>query len=101
MGKRFFTQLLVDNIRKVFRNTKYRWFAVIAGLVYLISPLDISPDVVPFLGWIDDGLVASLIVAEVSQIIAEKRKNRQKDNSATSHSTQTSTVIDANAVSLN
>ncbi|RUR83128.1 YkvA family protein [Chlorogloeopsis fritschii PCC 9212] len=101
MGKRFFTQLLVDKIRKIFRNSKYRWFAIIAGLVYLVSPLDISPDVVPILGWLDDGLIASLVIAEVSQIVAEKLKNRQKGNSATANPTQTPAVIDVNAVSLN
>ncbi|MCX7594534.1 MAG: DUF1232 domain-containing protein, partial [Fischerella sp.] len=47
MRKRFFTQLLQDGIRKLLRNPKYRWFAIAASLFYLVSPLDISPDVFP------------------------------------------------------
>lgn len=34
----------------------------IVALAYLVSPVDLVPDVVPVLGWIDDGLVlASLL----------------------------------------
>lgn len=35
-----------------------RLILILIGLAYLISPLDIIPDLmVPFLGWLDDGLV--------------------------------------------
>lgn len=34
-------------------------FALIAGLIYIISPLDF--DWVPFIGWIDDGVAAYLV----------------------------------------
>lgn len=31
---------------------------VLLGLVYLISPVDVIPELlVPFLGWVDDGVV--------------------------------------------
>ncbi|WP_026735029.1 YkvA family protein [Fischerella sp. PCC 9605] len=100
MRKRFFTGLLQDGIRKVLRNPKYRWFAIVASLFYLISPLDISPDVFPIVGWLDDGLIASLVVAEVSQIVVEQLKNRKKATSA-ANSTQTDAAIDVDAVSVN
>ena len=36
---------------------------VIFGLAYLISPVDIIPDLlVPFVGWIDDGVVIGTII---------------------------------------
>ncbi len=101
MRKRFFTQLLQNGIRKVLHHPKYRWFAIAASLFYLISPLDISPDVVPVVGWIDDGLIASFVIAEVSQIAIEQLKNRKKVTSAESNSTQTATVIDIDAAPLN
>jgi len=35
---------------------------IIFGILYLISPLDIIPDLfVPFIGWIDDGIVLGII----------------------------------------
>ncbi|MEC4818113.1 MAG: YkvA family protein [Scytonema sp. PMC 1069.18] len=100
MRKRFFTQVFLNGIRKVLRHPKYRWFAIVAGLFYLVSPLDISPDVFPVVGWIDDGLIASLVVAEASQIVMEQLKNRKKVTKADLDSLQTATTVDVKAVSL-
>ncbi|MGH7392090.1 MAG: YkvA family protein [Candidatus Rokuibacteriota bacterium] len=36
--------------------------ALVAALVYLASPLDLLPDVIPFLGYLDDVLLAAVIV---------------------------------------
>jgi hypothetical protein len=39
-------------------NTFFKIILVLLGLAYLISPVDIIPEIlVPFLGWVDDGLV--------------------------------------------
>ena len=34
---------------------------VLAGL-YVISPVDLVPDLIPVLGWLDDGLIAYLLL---------------------------------------
>lgn len=34
--------------------------AIFAAL-YVISPIDLVPDVIPLLGWLDDGIVAMLL----------------------------------------
>jgi uncharacterized membrane protein YkvA (DUF1232 family) len=34
--------------------------AILAAL-YVISPVDLVPDVIPLLGWLDDGIVAMLL----------------------------------------
>lgn len=39
----------------------------VLGLVYLINPLDLVPDVLPFLGLVDDSLVAGLFLALLSR----------------------------------
>ena len=31
------------------------------SVVYIISPIDLVPDVIPFLGWIDDGVITILL----------------------------------------
>jgi uncharacterized membrane protein YkvA (DUF1232 family) len=77
---RWFNQLL--------RNPKYRWFVIFGSLLYLVSPLDISPDVFPIIGWIDDGLLATIVVTELSQMALEKRRSstsseKQDDTSET------------------
>jgi uncharacterized membrane protein YkvA (DUF1232 family) len=33
----------------------------VLALLYVISPVDLIPDVLPILGWLDDGLVAYLL----------------------------------------
>ncbi|MCD6012828.1 MAG: hypothetical protein K0Q79_2690 [Flavipsychrobacter sp.] len=30
---------------------------IVISLIYIISPIDIAPDFIPVLGWLDDGLV--------------------------------------------
>ena len=34
---------------------------VLLAAVYIISPVDIVPDVIPILGWLDDGVVSILL----------------------------------------
>ncbi|BAZ12702.1 hypothetical protein NIES4071_45340 [Calothrix sp. NIES-4071] len=100
MRKNFVTQVLQNGIRKALRNPKYRWAAVVAALFYFISPLDIVPDAIPILGLIDDGVIASFLVAEVSQIVMEQLKNRKKQGYAVD-TTSVNNVIDVEAVTVN
>ncbi|CAN5767147.1 hypothetical protein BH23CYA1_BH23CYA1_20030 [soil metagenome] len=80
MKKQHFSKTLHNLYRKALRHTKYRWIVIFGTLLYLVSPLDISPDVFPVLGWIDDGLVVSLLVTEMSQILAEQLKQKRPLN---------------------
>jgi uncharacterized membrane protein YkvA (DUF1232 family) len=76
--------------RNTLRNPKYRWWIVLGTLVYLISPFDIAPDFIPFVGEIDDVMLATLLVTEVSQLFLEKFKSRQQnapDNNTVDNST--------------
>ena len=75
--KKHFATGLYNLYRKALRHTKYRWVVILGTLLYLVSPLDISPDVFPVLGWLDDGLVVSLLVTEVSQLMAEQLKRKR------------------------
>lgn len=81
--------------RETLRNSKYRWLIVLGTLAYLISPIDLAPDFIPILGWIDDGIVATLFVTEVSQILLETL-NRRKRGSEVASAEPTDTVIDVN-----
>lgn len=61
------------------RNSKYRWVLVLGTLIYLVSPIDIAPDFLPIIGWVDDGLLATLLVTELSQIALEHLKRKQSN----------------------
>ena len=66
---------------KVMRHPRYRWVIILASVVYLLSPVDFSPDVIPILGWVDDGVIATLLATEITQILLDRRQ-RLKDKKA-------------------
>ncbi len=53
--------------RTLMRNPRYRWIVILASLFYLVSPIDLSPDVIPILGQIDDVVIVTLLLSEVFQ----------------------------------
>jgi len=81
---------LYDWYRNTLRNPKYRWWIILGTLVYLISPIDISPDFLPIIGQIDDAAIAALLIAEVSQLFLDRIKSAK-----TNASTQPPTASDA------
>ena len=50
------------------RNPRYRWWIILGSLVYLVNPFDISPDVIPFIGQVDDFLILTVLLTEVFQM---------------------------------
>ena len=69
----FFTRLVVDAVDTL--AMLWDWFAgrfdwspmrlIVAfflGIAYLVSPIDIVPDVIPLAGWIDDLMVATAVL---------------------------------------
>ncbi|MDB9527327.1 YkvA family protein [Oscillatoria sp. CS-180] len=96
--KRLFHGSLTKWLTNLIRNPRYRWFVIFGSLLYLISPLDISPDAIPIIGWIDDGLLATIVVTELAQIATEKRR---KSNSQSAQNVEQPTdVIDVESVAV-
>ncbi len=96
----FSLQSLYNWYRGLLQHPQYRWWAVLASVVYLVSPIDISPDFLPIVGWLDDTVLIGMLVSEMSQVVAAKLKeksNRTVDQSAAS----TSQMVDVSAVSVN
>jgi uncharacterized membrane protein YkvA (DUF1232 family) len=54
--------------RQLVRNPQTRWWVVIATIIYLVSPLDLSPDIFPLAGQVDDLLLITLLVSELLQV---------------------------------
>jgi len=73
---RFSIQSIYKWYRGLIRNPKYRGWVILATIAYLVSPFDISPDIFPIVGQIDDVIIASLLVAEVSQLAVDWVKGR-------------------------
>ncbi|ACK69775.1 protein of unknown function DUF1232 [Gloeothece citriformis PCC 7424] len=64
--------------RSQIRNPKYRWLVLLGTVLYLVSPVDILPDFIPILGWIDDGVVLTLLMTEITRLITERRNGRNE-----------------------
>jgi uncharacterized membrane protein YkvA (DUF1232 family) len=47
---------------------------VIIALLYIISPIDLIPDAIPFLGMLDDVLVAGYALKQVADELARYKK---------------------------
>jgi uncharacterized membrane protein YkvA (DUF1232 family) len=89
----FNIQSLHNWYRGLLQNPKYRWWVVAASIVYLVSPIDLVPDFLPFAGLVDDTLIISLLVAEVAQV-AKLTLQSQNTRTNTSSSDAASQVID-------
>ncbi|BAY26066.1 hypothetical protein NIES2100_58770 [Calothrix sp. NIES-2100] len=90
--------------RNLLQNPKYRWWVILGTLVYILSPIDIVPDIIPIVGEIDDVFLLTLLVTEVSGLVIEGWKARkgvdmQADNTS-KDSTSTGNTIDVDAVSV-
>ena len=59
--------------------TKYKlniWIGAIIALIYVLIPVDISPDAVPILGWIDD--VIAILLAITNGILFASKLRKKK-----------------------
>jgi uncharacterized membrane protein YkvA (DUF1232 family) len=78
---------------------KTRYPTILLTALYLFSPLDISPDLIPIIGWVDDGLLLIIFLIEIGILIFSKPKTIQsskkenltnQDSSSAKNSTNTS-----------
>jgi uncharacterized membrane protein YkvA (DUF1232 family) len=102
---KFSLEALYNWYRGLLRNPKYRWWVVLGTFLYFVSPFDIAPDFIPGIGQIDDVLLLTLLVSEVSQIAIEgfkARKGNVESNTTKTpeQSTSKAESIDVDAVSV-
>lgn len=74
----FSVQAFYDWYKRTLEHPKYRWLLAGATLLYLLSPIDISPDFIPIIGWIDDAAVASIFITAMSQIMLSGLTNKKQ-----------------------
>lgn len=71
----FSVQSLYSWYGNLIRKPKYRWWVIMGTIVYLVSPIDIAPDFIPVVGQIDDLVLLTLLVSEVSKLVIEGWKS--------------------------
>jgi uncharacterized membrane protein YkvA (DUF1232 family) len=84
------TQAFYGWFRNSLKNPKSRILIILASVFYLFSPVDISTDLIPVIGWLDDGLILTILTTELAQLALDSRQKRKngQDNA---------TVIDVTA----
>lgn len=104
MKKGLFSQTILKGYRQLIRHPKYRWAILLGTLVYLVSPVDIAPDVFPVVGWVDDGLIATLAITEMTQLLLDRKRNLRQATQARRTPLDVedlkTTVIDVNSVAM-
>lgn len=93
---------LYDWYRNAIRNPKYRWWVMLGTVIYLVSPIDILPDIFPIIGQIDDVMLAGLLFTELSQMAISKLQARQENKDVATENPGSETVdVDAETVATN
>ncbi|NMG57858.1 DUF1232 domain-containing protein [Geitlerinema sp. P-1104] len=89
--------------RALLRNPKYRGWVILGSLLYLISPLDISPDVLPILGQVDDVAILFLLMSELWQMAREGFSTSDEmtgETASTAQSAEEGETVDVDAISV-
>lgn len=54
------------------------------AITYIVLPADVLPDVLPFLGWLDDGLITILLIyfsnKMIPDVVKEEEIQKQIEN---------------------
>lgn len=61
--------------RSLLKHPVAKWVVILGTLIYLVSPVDISPDAVPIIGWVDDGVLVTLVATGLTEVALERRRN--------------------------
>ncbi|PSO52819.1 MAG: DUF1232 domain-containing protein [Cyanobacteria bacterium QH_8_48_120] len=97
---RFPIQSLYKWYRNAIRNPKYRLWVIMGTLIYLVSPIDISPDLIPILGQIDDFAILTIFLTEIWGLVSDNLRSEQSNDSTPSIKDTSGETIDVDAVSV-
>ena len=54
--------------------------AIIGAIIYVISPIDAVPDIIPVAGWLDDSVVVAAAVKALEEVIKAFIKYKKERN---------------------
>ena len=96
----FSLESLYNWYRNIVANPKYRWWVVGGTLLYVLSPIDLLPDVFPIIGQIDDAVVITLLATELSALLKERNATMKQKKAGTAAAQTANTPIEVNAVEV-
>lgn len=97
----FSIESLYNWYRDIVANPKYRWWVIGGTLLYVLSPIDIIPDVFPIIGQMDDAVVITLLATELASLLKDRNANIKQKRSDQAAAEQSATGESAQAVDVN
>jgi uncharacterized membrane protein YkvA (DUF1232 family) len=73
---------------KAYANGSYRGVSkqnmilVVAAILYFVTPIDIVPDFIPLLGWLDDITIMGWVIKTIGEELSKFEDEHQKDEPA-------------------
>ncbi|MGL6167569.1 MAG: YkvA family protein [Fusobacteriaceae bacterium] len=61
--------MVEDAIKGEYKISLVNLSVFIGAIIYVINPVDVIPDVIPVIGWIDDAAVVTFIIKQHSAIL--------------------------------
>jgi len=68
---KFLLGMLKDSWNGVYELNKTSLAIIVGSLLYVVSPLDAIPDVIPVLGWLDDIAIVGLAMSRLNSVIKD------------------------------
>jgi uncharacterized membrane protein YkvA (DUF1232 family) len=103
MANNFSVESVYGWYKNLVANPKYRWWVIGGSLLYVLSPIDIAPDFIPFIGQIDDAIVITLLATELAQVLKDRNatiKAKKAASAAQSVPVDDAQVVDAQVVEV-
>ena len=68
--------MVKDSINGSFKIPALTLASIIGSIIYVISPIDAIPDIIPVLGWGDDMTVIGVVMASIAATVADYKKHK-------------------------
>ncbi|MEM0979486.1 MAG: DUF1232 domain-containing protein [Cyanobacteria bacterium P01_H01_bin.58] len=91
---------LVEGYRRLMTHPRYGIWVILGTLLYLISPIDLSPDLFPLIGQIDDVALIVLMISAIGQLVGQQFQNQGTESDAKAAPETAERTIDVNAVEV-
>ncbi|MCL8000533.1 DUF1232 domain-containing protein, partial [Brucella sp. 21LCYQ03] len=66
-----------DTLTGKYKMNKWNMSIIVGTVVYVISPLDAVPDIIPVLGWLDDVAIVSYALTKLQKEIERYKAEQQ------------------------
>ena len=73
---------LIRKYQQLIENPKSRMIVVVLTLIYLISPIDIIPDLIPVIGELDDSILIIMLIYALLQYAPKTIPGKSKRDSS-------------------